>query len=257
MMGRPVAIRDFSALVTGILLGMNLSAATPWWACVIGALIAIGLGKQIYGGLGYNLFNPALVGRVGLIIAFPKLMTTWIEPQAGHLLADAVTSATPLSQASMGIIENRYYEFFVGNMPGCIGETCAVALILGGLVLVGRGLIRWQVPVMFIATVAIVTWIVHAISPATQPTPLFHTLTGGLMLGAVFMATDMATSPMNAAGAMVFGIGCGVITCVIRVWGSYPEGVSFSILFMNALTPLIDRYTARRPFGFAGAGGRK
>ncbi|MCF7853439.1 MAG: RnfABCDGE type electron transport complex subunit D [Candidatus Pacebacteria bacterium] len=248
---RPNAIGDFSALLTGILLGMNLSAATPWWVCVIGALLAIGLGKQLYGGLGYNIFNPALVGRVGLLIAFPKLMTTWVTPTPGNFLPDAVTTATPLDLASQGTINADYFNYFVGNMGGCIGETSAAALLLGGVVLVYFGYIRWQVPTAYITTLALITWGVHLANPATTPTPLFHILTGGLMIGAIFMATDMVTSPMTKLGAVVFGIGCGVVTCVIRVWGNYPEGVSFAILFMNALVPLINRYTATRPFGLA------
>ncbi len=244
---------DFSAVVTGILLGMNLSATTPWWVCVIGAALAIGLGKQIYGGLGYNIFNPALVARVGLIIAFPKIMTTWRAPVPGKLMTDivdATTTATPLDKAAQGIVENNYLDYFLGNMGGCIGETSAAALLLGGVILVYFRYIRWQIPAAYIGTVALITWIVQ-MTTSQQAGPLFHVLTGGLMLGAIYMATDMVTSPMSKKGAVFFGIGCGIVTCVIRLWGSYPEGVSFAILFMNALVPLIDRYTANRPFGLA------
>lgn len=245
---QPVALCNGSALVTGILLGMNLSAAVPWWGCIIGALLAIGLGKQIYGGLGYNPFNPALVGRVGLLIAFPKIMTTWGPTR---FMPAAVTAATPLGGwQTDGAIGTDYLQYALGNMGGCIGETCALALLLGGLLLIALRIIRWQVPVAFVGTVAVITAVVHATAPAgTQPTPLFHVLTGGLFLGAFFMATDMVTSPMNRRGAWVFGIGCGIITSVIRIWGSYPEGVSFSILIMNALVPLIDRATTGKPFG--------
>ncbi len=249
----PLAIGDLSALLTGLLLGMNLSALTPWWVCVIGALLAIGLGKQLYGGLGYNIFNPALVGRVGLLVAFPKIMTTWMQPMPGGFLADAVTTATPLGEASMGVLQTDYWNYFVGNMPGCIGETSVLALLLGALLLIYTGYIRWQVPVAFIGTVLAISALVYWQRPETAPTPLFHLLTGGLMLGAFFMATDMVTSPMSKKGAWIFGLGCGIITAVIRIWGSFPEGVSFSILFMNALTPLIDRYTANTPFGFVKA----
>ena len=254
LFNRPVVLGDMSALLTGVLLGMNLSAYTPWWVCVIGSLLAIGLGKQLYGGLGYNPFNPALVGRVGLVIAFPKLMTTWIEPKAGQFITDATTTATPLGQLQtdgiQAVASVRYLDLFIGNMPGCIGETSAAALILGGLLLVFFRLIRWQIPVIYIGTVAVVTGAVHAFAPELSPEPLFHLLTGGLMLGAIFMATDMVTSPMTKSGAIIFALGCGLMTAVIRIWGSYPEGVSFSILFMNALVPLIDRYTASQPFGY-------
>jgi len=247
MLGRPEALLDGSALLTGLLLGMNLSASTPWWVCVIGSLLAIGLGKQIYGGLGYNPFNPALVGRVGLLIAFPKIMTTW--PPVRSAAVDALTTATPLGQLKVEHMAGTHYlDYFLGNIPGCIGETSALALLVGGLVLIALRLVRWQVPVAYIGTVAVFTGIANAVSPG-HGTALFHVLTGGLFLGAFFMATDMVTSPMTKPGAVVFGIGCGVVTCVIRLWGSYPEGVSFSILFMNALTPLIDRFTARKPFG--------
>lgn len=247
--------RDVSAVVTGMLLGMNLPVGTPWWACVIGAVLAIGLGKQIYGGLGYNLFNPALVGRVGLFIAFPKIMTTWYSPLPGRFwtdITDATTAATPLDLAAQGTVEANYLDYFLGNMGGSIGETSALALLLGGALLIYLRHIRWQIPVAFIGTVAVITWVMQLTS-ASQAGPLFHVLTGGLMLGAIFMATDMVTSPMSRKGMLAFGVGCGVVTCVIRLWGSYPEGVSFAILFMNALVPLIDRYTANRPFGMAAA----
>jgi electron transport complex protein RnfD len=251
------ALHDGSALLTGILLGMNLSAATPWWVCVVGALLAMGVGKHIYGGLGHNPFNPALIGRVGLLIAFPKFLTTWVPTRFAD--TDALTTATPLGQLQgTGVAGTDYLNYFVGNIGGCIGETSALALLLGGLLLLYLRLIRWQVPVGFIGTVFVVTWIVSVTTDA-QITPLFHILTGGLFLGALFMATDMVTSPMTPLGSLLFGIGCGLITCVIRLWGSYPEGVSFAILLMNALTPLLDRWTRKSPFGLSrdrGAAGR-
>ncbi|OPZ23826.1 MAG: Electron transport complex protein RnfD [Lentisphaerae bacterium ADurb.BinA184] len=261
LLGRPATIGDLSALVTGLLLGMNLSAGTPWWVCVIGSVIAIGLGKQVYGGLGYNLFNPALVGRVALLLAFPKILTTWVPPVTGWwagrvpeaLAADGLTSATPLglwkNSGTLLTQGGDYVQLLVGNRPGCLGETSAIALVLGGLYLIWKGHIRWQVPVAFIGTVALFTGIVYAGHRGTAPTPLFHVLSGGLLLGAIFMATDMVTTPMGKLGGVLFGVGCGLVTCVIRCYGGYPEGVSFSILLMNALTPLIDRLTARRPFG--------
>ena len=263
-MGRPVRIRDGSALLTGLLLGLNLGAGTPLWIGVVGSLIAIGLGKMIYGGLGYNPFNPALIGRVALLLAFPGVMTTWVKPCGPTAWArnvDGLTAATPLTQLAMlgrwvpeqvltvGGQPLTYWDCFVGNVGGCLGETSVLALLIGGAILLARRLIRWQVPVAFIGTVAIVTGLAHLVSPQTFAPPAFHLLTGGLVLGAIFMATDMVTSPMGRLGAAGFGVGCGLITCIIRLWGSYPEGVSFSILIMNALTPLIDRWTAARPFG--------
>lgn len=260
--GRSATLGDFSAVLTGLLLGMNLSASTPWWVCVIGAFIAMGLGKHIYGGLGYNPFNPALVARVALLIAFPGHLTTWVAPRgataAGQTLAgmaaDGVSTATPLyavphALEAGGAASYEYMSYFLGCIGGCIGETSALALLLGGMALILLKLIRWQVPAAFIGTVYGLTAIIHLVNPGTQPTPLFHILTGGLFIGAFFMATDMVTSPMSRKGAVIFGAGCGVITTAIRVWGAYPEGVSFSILFMNALTPFIDRFTGSKPFG--------
>lgn len=260
--GRESTVGDLSAALTGLLLGMNLSATTPWWICIIGALLAMGLGKHVYGGLGYNPFNPALVGRVGLLIAFPKHLTTWVPPDGGKWVAkladgaslDAVTTATPLYTVPEALaagtpVDVPYLEYFLGRMGGCIGETCAAALLAGGLVLIALRLIRWHVPASYIGTVLVITGVAHALAPEMQPTPLFHLVAGGLFLGAFFMATDMVSSPMTKTGAVVFGIGCGVVTCVIRLWGSYPEGVSFAILFMNALVPLIDRATRGAPFG--------
>ncbi len=298
------ALKDGSAIVTGLLLGMNLAAGTPWWICLIGSILAIVLAKHLYGGLGYNPFNPALVGRVGLLIAFPAALTTWpvnrLSPKVAamkeaisdlmnndtslvmlqnsgeftkaqyaaikeaflnktELLVDTISSATPLdaiSQATMnaegvvtGMPEMEYMDYFMGYIGGCIGETSALAILIGGAYLIFRRLIRWQVPFFYILTVLIVTGIMHMIHPDMSATPLFHILTGGLMLGAFFMATDMVTSPVSAKGAVIYAIGCGLITAVIRLWGSYPEGVSFSILFMNAFVPLIDRISAKKVFG--------
>lgn len=241
--------KDGSAALTGLLLAMNLSAGAPWWICILGSLLAIGLGKQLFGGLGYNPFNPALVARVALLIGFPQLMTTWVAPQAGKWFAcDALTGATPL--AATGKELASISDLFYGNVGGCLGETSALALLIGGAFLLVRKLIKWQVPASFIGTVALITGIVHFVNPEMTPPALYHVLAGGLMIGAFFMATDMVTSPMTANGALIFGCGCGIITSVIRIWGGYPEGVSFSILFMNALTPLIDRYTIGKPFGY-------
>lgn len=246
---RPSTWKDGSAALTGLLLAMNLSSGSPWWICILGSVIAIGLGKQLFGGLGYNPFNPALVARVALLIGFPSLMTSWVAPQAGKWFAcDALTGATPLGASGAAVASVR--DLFTGNVGGCLGETSALALLIGGTFLLIRKLIKWQVPASFIGTVAIITGIAHHFNPELTPPALYHVLAGGLMIGAFFMATDMVTSPMTANGALIFGFGCGIITSVIRIWGGYPEGVSFSILFMNALTPLIDRYTIGKPFGY-------
>lgn len=236
--------KDGSALITGILLGMNLNAGVPWWVCVLGGVLAIILGKQLYGGLGYNPFNPALVARVGLLIGFPQAMTTWMPLRSA---ADAVTTATPLAMAGS---ETPLLNLLTGNVMGCLGETSAIALLIGGAILVYFKLLKWQIPLAFVGTVVIITGTMHLLRPGSTPSPLFHVLSGGLLLGAIFMATDMVTSPMTKTGAVIFGIGCGVVTSLIRLWGAYPEGVSFSILIMNALTPLIDRYTVKKPFGY-------
>jgi len=242
---KPSSWKDGSATLTGILLGMNLNSGVPWWVCVLGGVLAIILGKQLFGGLGYNPFNPALVARVGLLIGFPAIMTTWDATRS--MGADIVTTATPLGMepgmAKLGSV-------FSGNVGGCLGETSAIALLIGGAILLAFKLIKWQVPVAFLGSVFVITGVAHLISPDTTHSPIFHVLSGGLLLGAFFMATDMVTSPMTKKGALIFGLGCGIMTSAIRLWGSYPEGVSFSILFMNALTPLIDRSTMGKPFGY-------
>ncbi|VGO23012.1 RnfABCDGE type electron transport complex subunit D [Pontiella sulfatireligans] len=239
--------KDGSAIITGILLGMNLNAGTPWWVCILGGFLAIILGKQLYGGLGYNPFNPVLVARVGLLIGFPEIMTTWDKPELGLMKIDAMTAATPLGLAPG---ETFFSDVLLGNIGGCLGETSAIALLIGGVILLAFKLIKWEVPLAFLGSVFVITGIAHVVSPETVHSPFIHIFTGGLLLGAFFMATDMVTSPMTRKGALIFGLGCGVITSVIRLWGSYPEGVSFAILFMNALTPLIDRATIKKPFGY-------
>ncbi|OGV34086.1 MAG: hypothetical protein A2020_01035 [Lentisphaerae bacterium GWF2_45_14] len=286
--------KDCSAILTGVLLAMNLSAGIPWWVCLIGAGIGIGIGKQIYGGLGYNPFNPALVARVALLVAFPKLMTTWVPsrfmtenpvydkiityaPSAEQLkgkvipflsnTCDSITCATPLGvvkELSKSGVHNvsafdavsntpMYWDYFFGNMGGCLGETSVLALLAGGIFLIAMKIIKWHIPVTYIATVAIFSAAIHAANPAITPGPLFHVITGGLFLGAFFMATDMVTSPITKKGMIIFGIGCGIITSLIRIWGNYPEGVSFSILLMNAVVPLIDKFTVTVPFGYKAA----
>jgi H+/Na+-translocating ferredoxin:NAD+ oxidoreductase subunit D len=258
LLKRDASLWDFSAVVTGILLAMNLPSGSPWWLIITGAIVAIGLGKAIYGGLGYNPFNPALVARVFLLISFPVQMTTWVVPQGLKTPFDAVTGATPLGAikeaiglgktlADVNLASTR--DLLLGNTGGSFGEVSALALLLGGLWLLRKGIIRWQIPVGFIGTTLLITGIFHLIDPSRYASPLLHLLGGGLMLGAWFMATDMVTSPVTRKGMLVFGVGCGLLTAVIRLWGGYPEGVSFAILLMNAATPLIDRYTKPKVFG--------
>jgi len=263
LLGRKNTVGDLSAALTGILLAMNLPSGSPWWLVLAGSLVAIVLGKAIYGGLGYNPFNPALVARVFLLISFPVQMTRWVVPAGPGTGFDAATGATPLGAAKEAVGLGRSLseanipgpgDLLLGNVGGSFGEVSAVALLLGGVYLMFRGIIRWQIPVGFIGTVVVVTGIPYLVAPERYLDPLTHVLAGGLMLGAIFMATDMVTSPVTRKGMLIFGIGCGVLTGVIRMWGGYPEGVSFAILLMNAVTPLIDRYTKPRVFG---AGGRK
>jgi electron transport complex protein RnfD len=242
--------KDGSSILTGLLLGMNLSASSPWWICFLGACLAIILGKEIFGGLGNNPFNPALVARVGLLIGFTTPMTTWVSP------VDGSTCATPLGMTFEQLVEHKIdivSNLLVGNVAGCIGETSALALLIGGALLIGMKIIKWHIPVSFIGTVFVFTAICHYANPAVYIPPMYHVLSGGLILGAIFMATDMVTSPLTEKGMIVFGIGCGIVTCLIRLWASYPEGVSFAILFMNALVPLIDDFTQKKPFGAAEA----
>ncbi len=252
---------DGSALVTGLLLGLNLPASSPWWVALVGSFVAIIIGKQVFGGLGHNTFNPALVARVFLLISFPVEMTKWMKPvlSGSFWHPDIVTEATPLGLIKEEvmlhgkILHTKAYSIFdllVGNTGGCIGEVSALALIAGGIYLIYRGYVRWQIPVFFIATVFIITAIMWLIKPSIYINPFYHIFSGGLMLGAFFMATDMVTSPITEKGMIIFGVGCGLLTAVIRLWGGYPEGVSFAILLMNSVTPLIDKYIKPKKFGF-------
>ncbi|KXG77406.1 Electron transport complex subunit RsxD [Fervidicola ferrireducens] len=234
--GKPVTIWDGSAIVTGILLALNLPPGLPLWMAVVGSVVAIGLGKMIYGGLGMNPFNPALVGRVFLTVTFPVQMTTWINP------VDGTTGATPLALMKMQGISTDYVRLFIGNVGGSIGETSALAIILGGLYLIYRGYVDWRIPASYLGTVAVLSFILGK-------DPIFHLLAGGLMLGAFFMATDMVTTPVTKLGRIIFGIGAGIFVVLIRLYGGYPEGVSFSILLMNAFTPIINRLTIPRIYG--------
>lgn len=254
-----IQVNDWSAALTGLLLAMNLPAGCPWWMVAIGSAVAIVFGKQVYGGIGSNPFNPALVARVFLLISFPVAMTTWPSPRPFfEQAADAVTGATPLGALKTAIFEHHtitaaprldLMDPFLGNIGGSLGEISALAIILGGLYLIIRRIITWHTPVAFLGTVAVFTGILWKINPGLYAPPAFHLVTGGLMLGAFFMATDYVTTPISLKGKAVFGIGCGLITVIIRIWGGYPEGVAFSILIMNALVPLINRATQPRRFG--------
>ena len=245
------SINDGSAALTGILLAMNLPANLPLWIIIIGALVSIGIAKMSFGGLGNNPFNPALVGRVFLLISFPVQMTTWPVPTPfSTSYLDAATGATPLAMMKEKFGEMpATLDLFLGNMGGSLGEVSAIALLLGLVYLLVKKVISWHIPISILVTVFVFTGIMHWINPELYASPVLHMFTGGLMLGAVFMATDYVTSPMNPRGMLIFGVGIGVITVVIRLFGAYPEGVSFAILIMNAFTPLINTYIKPKRFG--------
>ncbi|MDD5128934.1 MAG: RnfABCDGE type electron transport complex subunit D [Candidatus Omnitrophica bacterium] len=243
---KKVTVMDGSAVITGILLAYNLPPNVPLWLPIIGAVFSIAVGKQVFGGLGQNIFNPALVGRVFLMASWPKYMTTFVKP----LSYDAITSATPLAALKEGkILEHiSYLDLFLGKRGGCIGEVCILALLIGAAILLYKGYISWHIPMTYILTTAVFTYIFGA-KQLFHGDWLFHILSGGLILGAFFMATDYVATPLTINGQIVFGIGCGLLTAIIRIWGGYPEGVSYAILIMNAATPFIDRYTKNRIYG--------
>ena len=249
-------VNDYSAVVTGVILALNLPPGAPWWLCLVGSVFAIIIVKELFGGLGQNPFNPAAAARVALLVGFAGPMTQWATPATGHL----ISGATPLgainaakgsaeAMAQLGCQDNLM-NLFLGNVGGSIGETSALAILIGGLGLMCFRLIKWQIPLGMIGTIFVFSGIVHLAAPGLTPGPVYHILSGGVMIGAFFMATDMVTSPMTALGAFVFGVIIGLLTCVIRIWGAYPEGVSFSIVIANALVPLIDRFCYVRPFGW-------
>ncbi len=245
------AITDGSAVITGVLLAFNLPSNLPVWIIVIGALVAMGIGKLVFGGLGKNIFNPALVGRVFLLISFPAQMTTWPEPGFFPMqYTDATTGATTLNmlQNHFGTIPD-YSSLLLGKMGGSMGEVGAIAILLGFLFLLWKKIIQWYIPVFTVLTVFMFTGVMHWINPVEYGSPLIHILSGGLLLGAVFMATDYVTSPMTQKGMIIYAIGIGIITSVIRLWGIYPEGVSFAILIMNAVTPLLNVYVKPKRYG--------
>lgn len=250
---------DGSALLTGLLLAFCLPANLPIWIVMIGALVAIGIGKMTFGGLGNNIFNPALVGRVFLFVSFPVAMTSW--PQTGQLLkyTDALTGATPLGMMKEGLATKTvgeimpevpsFLNLFLGNTMGSAGEVAAFALLIGMIYLLFKKIITWHIPISILGTVFLFTGILWMVNPDRFADPLFHMLTGGLMLGAIYMATDYVTSPMTSKGMLIYGIGIGVVTVLIRVFGSYPEGVQFAILIFNGFVPLLNKYIKPKRFG--------
>lgn len=259
---RQPTIWDGSALITGVLLAFNVPSNLPVWIIIIGALVAIGIGKMSFGGLGCNIFNPALVGRVFLLISFPVQMTTWPLAEGFHgSYVDAATGATPLSLLKAAVKSGEsvntylmdegfvgYGNMLLGNMGGSLGEVAAFALLIGFAYMLIRKIITWHIPVTIFLTVFIFGGILNVCDPEQFVNPLFHLLSGGLMLGAIFMATDYVTSPMSHKGMIIYGVGIGILTILIRQFGAYPEGMSFAILIMNAFTPLINRYCKPKRF---------
>jgi len=274
LMKKPLTIYDGSAVITGILLAFNLPAGVPLWMPAVGSVVAIGIGKQVFGGLGFNPLNPALLGRAFLMASWPVHMTTdWIPTRYGTMNGiDTVTRATPLkvyqlardylsahqgvspeqlsqAKATLTHLSQAYRNLFCGNVSGSLGETSFLLLFVGAFLLFLKGYIGWRISVSFIGTAALGAWIFGGTGRLFTGDPLFHILAGGLALGAFFMATDMVTSPVTPKGKLLFGFGCGLITILIRLVGGYPEGVSYSILLMNLIVPLLDRYTKPRRLG--------
>ena len=254
LLKKPCTICDFSAVVTGVLLALNVPSTTPWWVVFIGAIFAIGVAKMTFGGLGQNLFNPAIAGRVFLLISFPTYMTDWTRPQGfigGGL--DALSGATPLGLAKEGgvaAIEGLdYMDMLFFNIGGSAGELSAIAILIGFVYLLVRRVIRPYITLSILATVAVFSGIFWAINPEQFTDPVFNLLTGGLLLGSVFMATDYVTSPMSNLGGIIYGVGIGLITMLIRYFGAYPEGVSFAILIMNCFVPLINKVCHTKKYG--------
>jgi len=247
-------VGNFSAVVTGVLLAFNLPASIPWWIVVIGALVAIGIGKMTFGGLGRNPFNPALVGRVFLLIAYPTYMTSF--PQPVGAVADAFSGATPLAAVKAGALAPAamdYQDLLFGSIPGSLGEVASLALLAGFVYLLWRKVITWHIPVTVLGTMFLFAFAVALgrgeSGAVLYEFPLFHVLAGGAILGAVFMATDYSTSPMTVRGSVIYAAGIGLITMMIRLWGAYPEGMSFAILIMNSTVPLINKYVKPKRFG--------
>lgn len=256
MLRKPSTIGDLSSVITGILLALNLPYTTPWWVVMIGAVVAIGVAKMTFGGIGQNIWNPALVGRVFLLVSFPTYMTTWGAPQG---VVDAVSGPTPLGAIQEGLMQGasvqeltsafNYKDLLFANLGGSAGEACALALLAGFVYLCCRKVIKPWITLSIFGTVAITSLIFWGIDPSRFTDPLFNLLTGGLVLGACFMATDYVTSPMSLWGGVIFGVGIGFLTMMIRYFGSYPEGVSFAILIMNSVVPLLNMWFHQKKFG--------
>ena len=251
LMKKEPTLCDGSAILTGVLLAFNVPSNLPIWIILIGALAAIGIGKMSFGGLGNNIFNPALVGRVFLLISFPAQMTTWPVPDVFPMTyTDAETGATILSSLHEGGAPlPAMVDMLIGRIGGSLGEVSAIALLLGFAFMLWKKIITWHIPVSILATVFVFTGILYLVNPTVYVNPFIHLLSGGLLLGSIFMATDYVTSPMSKNGMIVYGIGIGLLTAVIRIFGSYPEGMSFAILIMNAFTPLINSYIKPKYFG--------
>ena len=256
------SVLDGSAILTGVLLAFNVPSNIPLWMVVVGALFAIGVVKMTFGGLGCNLFNPALAGRAFMLISFPVAMTTWPKPLQGFFTLDGTTGATPLALmkqvikgGDQGVVaadqlaQTDFLVMFSGNTGGSMGEVCEIALLLGLCYMLYKKIITWHIPVSIIGTVFVFAGILHLCKPNTFPSPMLDIVSGGLMLGAIFMATDYVTSPMSKSGQLVYGVSIGFLTVVIRTWGAYPEGMSFAILIMNAFVPLINNYFKPKRFG--------
>lgn len=284
LLGQPMRrLLDGTALVTGWLLALSLPPWAPWWIAVGGSVFAIGIGKHLYGGVGQNIFNPAMLARVALLIAFPLQMTTWALPAslgsagaptfieglritfAGAELADGMTGATALGHLQTELTLNRvvadvlgesffWLDALLGSTAGSLGETSGLLLLLGGLWLLVLRIIHWDIPVSLLLTTVVLSTVAHEVNPERYPGGLFHLLSGGLLLGALFIATDPVTSPISRAGRLIFGAGCGAVIFIIRSWGAFPEAVAFAVLFMNAFTPLIDRYWRPRIYGRTASG---
>ena len=263
LLRRPGTIGDLSAVVTGIILALNLPPTAPWWVAMIGSVVAIGVAKMTFGGLGQNVFNPAITGRVFLLISFPAIMTTWGGARGFIGGVDAVSGATPLGIVKEGLMQGQtlgqifaandfsYLQMLFVNIGGSAGEISAIAVLAGFIYLLARKVIRPYITLSILVTVAVFSGIFWLIDPSQYTDPLFNLLTGGVLLGSVFMATDYVTSPMSDKGGIVFGIGIGVITMLIRYFGAYPEGMSFAILIMNSTVPLINRFCKQKKFGRA------
>ncbi len=258
------SLKDGSGLLTGILLALTLPPGFPLWMVFVGGVVAIGLGKAMWGGLGQNVFNPALLGRAFLQSAFPTAITTWSDPNGGYFSfrgtnlalplfqgepVDAVSGATPLAQMKFEKVSTDWIELLIGNVGGSLGETCGAILILMGLFLLLKGIIKWRIPLAIILTVSIFSGIFYLIDPEIYPSPIFMLLSGGMLLGTIYMATDPVTTPLTSKGGWIFGIGVGILIVLIRIWGGLPEGVMYAILLMNAGTPLINRFAKTRVYG--------